>query len=211
MNKTKEEILNAALNLFSQKGFSTVSIRDICAVVNIKESTVYYHFQNKEAILNEILNQFENHSESLIAKMSSVFPALMSAPQGGDEFLSKIMNEYIDNYLTDPFCNKVIRILSIDQLNNPEVHQLYTYWLFEKPLEIQQFVFSMFNKAGIISCDDPAFAAEKFYAPFFFCLSRYLISGELTQEKIDKFKESIFRHIEEYDALNVMKKKIYKN
>ena len=198
MNKTKEEILDAALNLFSQKGFSTVSIRDICSVVNIKESTVYYYFQNKEAILNEILKQFENHSESLIAKMSSAFPALMSDPQAFDNLLPKIMNQYIDNYLADLFCNKVIRILSIDHLNNPKVHQLYSYWLFEKPLEIQQFVFSVFNNAGIISCDDPAFAAEKFYAPFFFCLSRYLISDELTEEKIEKFKESIFKHIKEY-------------
>ena len=41
-------------------------------------------------------------------------------------------------------------------------------------------------------------AAEKFYAPFFLCLSRYLISGELTQEKINKFKQSIFKHMEEY-------------
>ena len=198
MNKTKEEIIEAALNLFSKKGFSTVSIRDICSVVNIKESTVYYHFQNKEAILNEILKQFESLSESLIAKMSSSFPALMSAPKVIEKLLTKIMNEYIDKYLTDPFCNKVIRILSIDQLNNPKVHQLYSYWLFEKPLEIQQFVFSVLNNAGIISCEDPVFAAEKFYAPFFFCLSRYLISGELTQENIDIFKKSIFRHIEEY-------------
>lgn len=198
MNKTKDEILNAALNLFSQKGFSTVSIRDICALVNIKESTVYYHFQNKEAILNEILKQFENHSESLIAKMSSTFPSLMSNPQVIENLLPKIMNGYINNFLTDPFCNKVIRILSIDQLNNPKVHKLYSYWLFEKPLEIQQFVFSVFNNAGIISCDDPAFAAEKFYAPFFLCLSRYLISGELTQKKINKFKQSIFKHMEEY-------------
>lgn len=198
MNKTKEDILTAALNLFSQKGFSTVSIREICSIVNIKESTVYYHFQDKEAILNEILKQFENHSESLIAKMSSAFPSLMSTPQAFDNLLPKIMNQYIDNYLADPFCNKVIRILSIDHLNNPKVHQLYSYWLFEKPLEIQQFVFSVFNNAGIISCDDPAFAAEKFYAPFFFCLSRYLISDELTEEKIEKFKESIFKHIKEY-------------
>ena len=165
MNKTKEEILDAALNLFSQKGFSTVSIRDICSVVNIKESTVYYHFQNKEAILNEILKQFENHSESLIAKMSSAFPALMSDPQEIEKLLPKIMNEYIDGYLTDPFCNKVIRILSIDQLQNPKVHQLYSYWLFEKPLEIQQFVFSVFNNARIVSCDDPAFAAAASIRP----------------------------------------------
>lgn len=53
MKETKQKILDAALNLFSQKGFSAVSIRDICKVVDIKESSIYYHFQNKQAILEE--------------------------------------------------------------------------------------------------------------------------------------------------------------
>ncbi len=198
MNTTKERILNAALDLFSQRGFSTVSIRDICSLVHIKESTVYYHLQNKEAILDEILMQFEKRSEELISKMYSTFPKMMSDKQASDGVFTKILDNYIDNYLADPFCNKVIRILCIDQLNNSKVQKLYSYWLFEKPLEIQQFTFSIFNNAGIISCDDPAFAAEKFYSPFFFCLFRYLLSGELTQEKIEKFKNSIFRHLGEY-------------
>ena len=198
MNTTKERILNVALDLFSQKGFSTVSIRDICSVVHIKESTVYYHLQNKEAILDELLMQFEKRSEELISKMYSTFPKMMSDTQASDGVFKKILDNYIDNYLADPFCNKVIRILCIDQLNNFKVQKLYSYWLFEKPLEIQQFTFSIFNNAGIISCDDPAFAAEKFYSPFFFCLFRYLLSGELTQEKIEKFKKSIFRHLGEY-------------
>ena len=44
MNETKQKILDVALDLFSQNGFSAVSIRDICKVVDIKESSVYYHF-----------------------------------------------------------------------------------------------------------------------------------------------------------------------
>ena len=59
MGDTKQKILNVSLDLFSQKGFSSVSIRDICAQVNIKESSVYYHFKNKQAIFNELLHRFE--------------------------------------------------------------------------------------------------------------------------------------------------------
>ena len=36
MNNTQQRILNVALDLFSQKGFSAASIRDICKVVDIK-------------------------------------------------------------------------------------------------------------------------------------------------------------------------------
>ena len=198
MNQTKQAILDAALNLFSQKGFSAVSIRDICAVVQIKESTVYYHVKNKEAILDELLAEFQAKSEALIAKMYSCFPNLADGIEAGEKLFEKILNEYVDNYLADSFCNKVIRILCIDQLNNPKVQKLYSYWLFEKPLEIQKFVFSIFQKEGIIVCEDPAFAAEKFYSPIFFCFSRYLLSGELTADKIDCFKKSVFRHMGEF-------------
>lgn len=198
MSKTKEEILNAALDLFSKKGFSATSIRDICAVVQIKESTVYYHVQNKEAILDEILDKFQAKSEALIGKMYSGFPKLSSGMEAGENLVSKILGEYVDNYLADSFCNKVIRLLFIDQLNSSKVHELYSYWLFEKPLEIQKFVFSVFSNSGLIHCTDFEFAAEQFYAPVFFNLSRFLLSGDLTQEKIENFKKAVFRHMESF-------------
>jgi len=127
VSQTKTAILNVALDLFSQKGFSAVSIRDICAIVKIKESTVYYHVQNKEAILNEILCEFENRSETLISRMYSSFSKITTKTLSGSELFSKIITEYVDCYLADSFCNKVIRILFIDQLNNPKVQQLYSY------------------------------------------------------------------------------------
>ncbi|MFR7443331.1 MAG: TetR/AcrR family transcriptional regulator [Sellimonas intestinalis] len=34
MSNTKQKILDVSLDLFSRKGFSAVSIRDICAQVN---------------------------------------------------------------------------------------------------------------------------------------------------------------------------------
>ena len=38
MGDTKQKILEVSLDLFSQKGFSAVSIRDICAQVKIKKA-----------------------------------------------------------------------------------------------------------------------------------------------------------------------------
>ena len=56
MNDTKQRILDVSLELFSQNGFSAVSIRDICRQVQIKESSVYYYFKSKQAIFDELLN-----------------------------------------------------------------------------------------------------------------------------------------------------------
>ena len=77
MNETKQKILDVALDLFSQNGFSAVSIRDICKVVDIKESSVYYHFKNKQTIFDELLQRFETIATDL---MSQLEQALMITP-----------------------------------------------------------------------------------------------------------------------------------
>lgn len=49
---TKEKIFNAALNLFCERSFDKVSVRDIAEAVGIKAASIYNHFQSKEEILN---------------------------------------------------------------------------------------------------------------------------------------------------------------
>jgi antitoxin component of RelBE/YafQ-DinJ toxin-antitoxin module len=47
-------------------GFSAVSIRDICGKVEIKESSVYYHYKNKQAILDAILQLFTDRADQMM-------------------------------------------------------------------------------------------------------------------------------------------------
>ena len=72
MQGTKENILMVSLELFSQRGFSAVSIRDICKKVNIKESSIYYHFQDKRAILQELLQRFQNTATTMMSQLESM-------------------------------------------------------------------------------------------------------------------------------------------
>lgn len=76
MPDTRERILEVSLELFSLRGTEAVSIRDICAQVGIKESSVYYHFKNKQAIVDEIYARFE-------ARVNALMAELMGALDGG--------------------------------------------------------------------------------------------------------------------------------
>jgi AcrR family transcriptional regulator len=53
---TREEILQAASDLFSAQGYATTSTRQIAEAVGIKQATVYYHFADKQAILTSLLS-----------------------------------------------------------------------------------------------------------------------------------------------------------
>ncbi|MCP4179450.1 MAG: TetR/AcrR family transcriptional regulator [bacterium] len=52
---TKERIFEAAVQLFSTKGFHGTSMRDLAKEVGIKESSIYNHFPGKNSILDAML------------------------------------------------------------------------------------------------------------------------------------------------------------
>ena len=55
---TKEKIFNVSLDLFSKKGYDSVSLREIAEEVGIKKSSIYNHYSSKESILMDIFNKF---------------------------------------------------------------------------------------------------------------------------------------------------------
>jgi AcrR family transcriptional regulator len=54
---TRNRILNAALALFNEKGTATVSTNHIAAAIEISPGNLYYHFRNKEDIINALFDR----------------------------------------------------------------------------------------------------------------------------------------------------------
>ena len=54
---TKERILAAALDLFSQNGYAGTNIRELTAALGLVKSGVYKHFGSKEDIWNTLLDE----------------------------------------------------------------------------------------------------------------------------------------------------------
>ena len=51
---TKERILKAALEMFSQNGYAGTNIRELSASLGLVKSGVYKQYENKEAIWNAL-------------------------------------------------------------------------------------------------------------------------------------------------------------
>lgn len=52
---TRKAIVDACTKLFYEKGYYETSYADICETAHVNRSTIYYHFENKEAIRYEVL------------------------------------------------------------------------------------------------------------------------------------------------------------
>jgi AcrR family transcriptional regulator len=53
---TRRLILEAAAALFREKGYAAVSLREIAQAANMKTGSLYYHFESKESLVEEILS-----------------------------------------------------------------------------------------------------------------------------------------------------------
>lgn len=196
MNETKQKILDISLELFSQKGYSAVSIRDICKYVQIKESSIYYHFKNKQAILDDLLYRFEDAATQMMRKLEQSLAEPMG--QAGGNFYEKVCECFFEEYLMDGFCNKMMRLLAIEQFSNEEIRKSYHLWMFDKPLQFQSKVFALLTNIGYIQNADSEYLATKYYAPIYCYAQRWLLSGELTEEVKDIFRLKAYQHIQKF-------------
>ncbi|NGM63223.1 TetR/AcrR family transcriptional regulator [Sphingobacterium sp. SGG-5] len=51
----KEKILQSALNLFAEKGFSDTSTKEIAVHASVSEALIFKHFGNKDALLTHLI------------------------------------------------------------------------------------------------------------------------------------------------------------
>ncbi len=53
----RQQIMDAAIELFAQQGYAATSIRQIADGVGVNSAMVHYYFGNKEALLYEVMDQ----------------------------------------------------------------------------------------------------------------------------------------------------------
>ncbi len=79
--ETREKILDAALKLFSQKGFNGAAVKEISKLLNISEGLIYHYFPTKKVLL------------------LAVFEKLSHEEFGGDFYINSCKHESIEHSL----------------------------------------------------------------------------------------------------------------
>lgn len=65
--QTRQAILDAALDLFAEKGYFGTTLRDIATVVGVRESALYNYFQSKEALFDALITTAREHKAEQLA------------------------------------------------------------------------------------------------------------------------------------------------
>ena len=123
---TKQEILEAALDLFSVQGYEATSISQIADAVGIRKASLYSHFGSKQEILDTlkkvVLTQYAAHSLIALEEIERVPCARTPSP--GEAV--RLIEEQILYILHDPHVRKARKMLVIEQFQNEDLAKLQT-------------------------------------------------------------------------------------
>ena len=165
----KQEILEAALDLFSVQGYEATSIAQIAEAVGIRKASLYSHFENKQAILDElvyeVLRQYEEHS--IFARTDWENAKL---PMTADEAVRMIRGQ-IRYILHDPAISRARKMLVIEQFRNPELAKLQTKQNYSDVMEYFSGMIRQLISLGVLRDDDPEIMAAQLCLPITVWLS----------------------------------------
>lgn len=110
-DKTRQDIREKAYQLFAEKGFKDVTMKDICELTGLSRGGLYRHYESTEQIFLEIVNAFSNQQKSeVLAKIEKRIPATTIL----EELLSRYAREMID-------CQNSISLAIYEFYSNPAV------------------------------------------------------------------------------------------
>ncbi|MBC5737194.1 TetR family transcriptional regulator [Lawsonibacter faecis] len=173
---TKEKIAQAALELFSVRGYEAVSVRDIAGAVGIKESSIYNHFKCKQAIFDALVEESGRQIEAIFAPYHLTGrpgPALAEMDFMRDtEALAALTGDVFLRFITDDGLRMFRQMLTLEQYRNGEAGRCYRDIFIEAPIRFQTALFAQMMQRGIFRPGDPGAAAAQFYGPIFLLFSR---------------------------------------
>lgn len=191
---TKDRIEQVALELFAKKGYQSASIRDIGKLVGIKESSIYYHFKNKQAIMDSLLEKINQLIEKMTADFDREFA---KAEEVSEAAICEVAVSVLTDYLLNPYVFKMLTFLSMEQMSDPKAYATYQRLVFELPLAQQEKVLAEMIKRGFIKPNDPSILAQEYYAVIFLAFQKNCIGCQTTDESIHIACEEIRRNMKD--------------
>lgn len=188
---TKEKIFDVSLDLFSKKGYDSVSLREIAEEVGIKKSSIYSHYSSKEAILMEIFEYFTNQLEpENLPTTDNIFlssdnETLLENPElfyhQGSEAIKKMLS--LERNI------KIFKLIFIQMHYNETIRLFFQNEILVKPLIFWNDFFTILKEKGIINEDsNTKLLAKEYYSfPIYLLLELFAKYEDIPESAIDKF------------------------
>ncbi len=192
---TKERILYMSLELFAQKGYSGVSVREIASAIGVRESALYKHFKNKQDILDNIMMVMKTRIES--AYIENQVPEVITedVSQAYKELTFEKLCEISWNlfclYTKDPVVSNYRKLLMKEQFSNEQAAKQYGELFLLGVVRRQGKTFAKLVEGKFFKEEKSEIIALQFYGPILLLFQQY----DCNPANENQIKECLFEHI----------------
>ncbi|HMK43326.1 MAG TPA: TetR/AcrR family transcriptional regulator [Dissulfurispiraceae bacterium] len=186
---TRERIIDAALHLFSEKGFTGATTRDIARHAGVAELTLFRHFPAKELLIEAILK-----NRSALSAIRAAAPSFQSVSY--EESLRIIATTLLTTLRQR---RALVKIFLNECSRYPEQVKAMHFSFMNELFEVIAAYFRDLQKKKILRKQDPVAAAQAFLGIFYaYFISRNIIgyedpAGDTEESDIAKYID-IFIH-----------------
>lgn len=161
--KTKDKILKTALQLFSVKGYSATTVRDISGAMNVKQSALYNHFKNKDDILETLVRELTSSAiVTLFADKES-----SELHRQGKSLLMSIATTFKLIGFDGPN-EALLKLLMQEIYRNERIREIYNEYFYQENVKKLSGIFFAMMQNEMIKSSDPLLLANEFFSPLFF-------------------------------------------
>lgn len=190
-NANKVKILDIAIDLFSRRGYTGVSVREITREVGIKESSLYNHFQSKDELLGTIFHNFRKDTAKILPPTDLLDGILASMTT--EQFLERGIRNFMD-HIADPVMEKIWRIVYIEQYRDPVAREILLQDIYGKTTDFLELVFAKLAALKRVKPIAPRLLAVEYQYPVFAMMTEYILlrfDGKDTGEVERRMSEHI--------------------
>lgn len=192
---TRYQIMDKALELFSARGYDSVSVGEIAEAVGIKAPSLYNHFSGKRAIFDAIVEetaaQYEADTEKINIHVQSAARDVPLFVEISEESLLQKVRQIFGYSLHDRRISRFRRMMTIEQFRSSELAAMYSGRYVDRMLAYHSGIFRGLIAAGEIRAEDPDTLALLYVAP----LLTLIGVCDRQPEREEECLEALERHV----------------
>ena len=192
---TKERILTAALEMFSQKGYDGTNIRELTASLGLVKSALYRHFGSKEEIWNALLDEMIAYYGARFGSAERLPPV----PDSPEELVALTMG-LVDFTIHDEKVVMTRKLLTIEQFRDDRARDLATKHFLTGLRDMFTPLFAGMMDRGLLRRDDPGMLAFAYTAPISALIHLCDREPEKTDEAMAQIEAFSHHFLETYKA-----------
>ena len=200
-SNTREEILEAALDLFSVNGYEATSISQLADAVGIRKASLYSHFVNKQDILDKIVKMvLDGYAQHSIFANADWDNSEFTKDKAGmtAEDAARMIQGQIRYILHDQRISKGRKMLLIEQFRNEELAQLQTKQNYEDILNYFTGMMRFLIREGVLKDADPAIMAAQFAFPITVWINLCDREPDREEEVMELVRKHVLQFFEVY-------------